>query len=113
MHATRICMNGASQAVRLPAECRFAKPELCIARIGSMVVIYPKDEARGLLESAIGSVSEDFRRTAQGVSARDAAALDPTPDRVRTRVHRKKPVDGQAKKSSAKKQSEKRQRQSA
>lgn len=112
MHATRIFMNGASQAVRLPAEYRFAKPEVCIARIGSMVVIYPKDEARGLLESAIGSVSEDSRRPAQGVSERDAAALDPTPDRVRARVYRKKSVDGRAKKSSAKKQTARRQRKS-
>ena len=45
MHSTRIFMNGASQAVRLPAEYRFEKPEVRIARIGSMVVIFPAEDA--------------------------------------------------------------------
>jgi tRNA(fMet)-specific endonuclease VapC len=83
-------MNGSSQAVRLPAEYRFEKPDDCIARIGSMVVIYPKEEAWNLFESAIGSVSDDFTRLGQGKSERDLAALDPTPAPVRTRVYRKK-----------------------
>jgi antitoxin VapB len=90
MHTTRIFMNGASQAVRLPAEYRFDQPDVCITRIGSMVVIYPKDEAWALFESAIGSVGEDFKRLAQGEQDRDSSALDPTPTVVRTRVYRKK-----------------------
>ena len=90
MHTTRIFMNGASQAVRLPAEYRFDQPDVCITRIGSMVVIYPKDEAWALFESAIGSVSEDFKRLAQGDQDRDSSTLDPTPTVVRTRVYRKK-----------------------
>ena len=94
MHSTRIFMNGASQAVRLPAEYRFAKPDVCIARIGSMVVIFPKDEAWNLFESAIGSASDDFKRPPQGATERGAGALDPTPIRTpaptRARVYRKK-----------------------
>jgi len=94
MHQTRIFMNGASQAVRLPAECRFAKPDVCVARVGSMVVIYPKDAAWDLFQSALGSVSDDFHRPAQGAAEgatdRDSDALDPTPAAVRTRVYRKK-----------------------
>jgi antitoxin VapB len=94
MHATRIFMNGASQAVRLPAEYRFAKPDVCIARIGSMVVIFPKDEAWNLFESTIGSASDDFKRPPQGKSERGAAALDPSPVQIpaptRARVYRKK-----------------------
>ena len=46
-------------------------------------------------------------------SARDAAALDPTPDRVRASVYRKKSADGRAKTPSAKKQPERRHRKSA
>jgi virulence-associated protein VagC len=110
MHATRIFMNGASQAVPLPAEYRFEKPDVCVARIGSMVVIYPKDEAWDLFQSAIGSVSDDFRRPAQDGPERDLAALDPTsaPARtpvqgaVRTRVYRKKGTDERASKAPVK-----------
>ena len=40
MHATGIFMNGASQAVWIPVEYRFTKPDVCITRIGSMVVIF-------------------------------------------------------------------------
>lgn len=77
MHGTRIFMNGASQAVRLPAEYRFDTPDVCITRIGSMVVIFPKEEAWNLFESAIGSVGDDFSRPAQGALKRASAALDP------------------------------------
>lgn len=94
MHATRIFMNGASQAVRLPAEYRFAKPDVCIARIGTMVVIFPKDEAWNLFESAIGGVGDDFKRPSQGAAEREAASLDPSRDQApaptRARIYRKK-----------------------
>ena len=102
MHATRIFMNGASQAVRLPAEYRFEKPDVCITRVGSMVVIYPKDEAWGLFQSAIGSVGDDFKRPAQGEHERGLTALDPTPAPVRTRVYRKKDPGKQAAKPASK-----------
>ena len=113
MHATRIFMNGSSQAVRLPAEYRFEKPDVCIARIGSMVVIYPKDEARNLFESAIGSVSDDFTRLEQGKSERDLAALDPTPAPVPARVFRKRVYRKKGSGEVAAKPAAKRQRKSA
>ena len=94
MHATRIFMNGASQAVRLPAEYRFAKPDVCIARLGTMVVIFPKDEAWNLFESAIGEAGDDFKRPSQGAAEREAASLDPSRDQApaptRARIYRKK-----------------------
>jgi antitoxin VapB len=102
VHATRIFMNGASQAVRLPAEYRFDKPDVCIARIGSMVVIYPKDEAWDLFQSAIGSVSDDFNRPDQGAPGPDLATLDPTSVPVRTRVYRKPTAAKGSAKSTAK-----------
>ena len=106
MHQTRIFMNGASQAVRLPAECRFEKPDVCVARVGSMVVIYPKDAAWDLFQSALGSVSDDFHRPAQGAAEgatdRDSDALDPTPAAVRTRVYRKKATASSAAKKATK-----------
>jgi len=37
--------NGASQAVRLPKEFRFNAAEVCIKRIGSAVLLFPKNAA--------------------------------------------------------------------
>ena len=113
MHSTRIFMNGASQAVRLPAEYRFENPEVCITRIGDMVIIYPKDGAWDLLQSAIGSVTDDFRRPEQGTPERDMDDLDPTPGATRTRVYRTKKSTSQSLKSTAPKAPAKRQRKSA
>ena len=113
MHSTRIFMNGASQAVRLPAEYRFENPEVCITRIGSMVIIYPKDGAWDLLQSAIGPVTDDFRRPEQGTPERDLADLDPTPAATRTRVYRTKKSTSRPLKSTAQKTPAKRQRKSA
>lgn len=89
MHSTRIFMNGASQAVRLPAEYRFEKPEVRIARIGSLVVIFPAEDAWSLFESVIGSASADFARPAQVGAGRSSGELDPTPSHIRMRSHRK------------------------
>ncbi|MEY4118361.1 MAG: hypothetical protein RLZZ116_1689 [Planctomycetota bacterium] len=113
MHSTRIFMNGASQAVRLPAEYRFENPEVCITRIGSMVIIYPKDGAWDLLQSAIGSVTDDFRRPEQGTPEHDLADLDPTPAAIRARVYRTKKSTSRSLKSTAAKTPAKRQRKSA
>ena len=81
-------MHGSSQAIRIPAEYRFEKPDVRIARIGSMVLISPKEEACDLFDLVIGTMSDDFKRLDQGEHERDLAALDPTPAPVRTRVYR-------------------------
>lgn len=88
MRTARVFMHGSSQAIRIPAEYRFDTPDVRIARIGSMVLISPKDEARDLFELVIGAASDDFKRLDQGKPERDPAALDPTPASVRTRVYR-------------------------
>jgi antitoxin VapB len=56
----KIFRNGASQAVRLPKEFRFDADEVCIKRIGSAVLIYPKDAAWDLMAGAIGQADGDF-----------------------------------------------------
>ncbi len=37
----KIFMNGQSQAVRLPKDCRFKDSEILIKKIGDLVVLYP------------------------------------------------------------------------
>lgn len=56
----KVFRNGASQAVRLPKECRFDADEVCVKRIGSAVLLYPKDAAWDLMASAIGRADDDF-----------------------------------------------------
>jgi antitoxin VapB len=56
----KLFRNGASQAVRLPKEFRFDGDEVCIKRIGSAVLLYPKGAEWDLMESVIGKVDDDF-----------------------------------------------------
>ena len=56
----KVFKNGASQAVRLPKEFRFDAEEVCIKRIGSAVLLFPKDAAWDLMGEAIGQVADDF-----------------------------------------------------
>lgn len=56
----KVFRNGASQAVRLPKEFRFDADEVCIKRIGSAVLLYPKDAAWDLMGEALGQADDDF-----------------------------------------------------
>ncbi len=56
----KIFLNGASQAVRLPKEFRFDVDEVCIKRIGSAVLLFPKEAAWELMREALGKADDDF-----------------------------------------------------
>jgi antitoxin VapB len=56
----KIFRNGASQAVRLPKEFRFNGDEVFVKRIGSAVLLYPKNAAWDLMAEAIGAADDDF-----------------------------------------------------
>jgi len=56
----KIFKNGASQAVRLPKEFRFDAEEVCIKRIGSAALLFPKGTAWDLMSDALGQVDNDF-----------------------------------------------------
>lgn len=60
MRMAKLFINGRSQAVRLPREFRFEGNEVCIKRIGSCVLLFPKDSAWDLLGGALGAADEDF-----------------------------------------------------
>jgi antitoxin VapB len=55
----KIFKNGASQAVRLPKEFRFDADEVCIKRVGSAILLFPKDAAWDLMAHAIDNFDED------------------------------------------------------
>jgi antitoxin VapB len=53
---------GDGPAGRLPKECRFDADEVCVRRIGSAVLLFPKGAAWDLMSQALGQVDEDFMR---------------------------------------------------
>jgi antitoxin VapB len=59
MLTAKLFSNGKSQAVRLPKEYRFAGTEVGIARVGEMVVLYPKERAWEIF-AASEPVTDDF-----------------------------------------------------
>jgi len=60
MKTAKLFMNGQSQAVRLPKECRFSGSEVGVTKIGDMVVLYPVDKAEELFFSSLGNFSNDM-----------------------------------------------------
>ena len=60
MDTAKIFTNGGSQAVRLPKDCRFSDDEVLVNRIGSIVILMPKDDPwRSMLDS-LPRFTEDF-----------------------------------------------------
>lgn len=59
----KVFRNGASQAVRLPKEFRFAADEVCVKRIGAAVLLFPKSAAWDLMGDALGQADDDFLAT--------------------------------------------------
>ena len=59
MLTAKLFTNGKSQAVRLPKECRFVGNEVGVARIGEMIVLYPKGKAWDIF-NASEPVTDDF-----------------------------------------------------
>ncbi|HRQ72791.1 MAG TPA: type II toxin-antitoxin system VapB family antitoxin [Phycisphaerales bacterium] len=60
MRMAKLFINGRSQAVRLPREFRFEGDEVCIKRIGSAVLLFPKDSAWDLFRESLGAADADF-----------------------------------------------------
>ena len=56
----KIFMNGRSQAVRLPKECRFDTNEVFVKKIGNIVLLLPKDNIWETAWDALDMFSDDF-----------------------------------------------------
>ena len=57
---TRVFKSNRSQAVRLPKEYRFDDDEVCITRMGELVILYPKNKGWDVLEDGIRGFTDDF-----------------------------------------------------
>ena len=45
METAKLFTSGGSQAVRLPKSCRFEGDEVAVKKVGSIVMLYMKDDA--------------------------------------------------------------------
>lgn len=63
----KLFKNGGSQAVRLPADCRFPEDqrEVAVKRIGRKVILEPIDEWPETFRNCLGSWNEPIERPAQ------------------------------------------------
>ena len=60
MNKAKVFVNGRSQAVRLPKDCRFTNTEVCIAKLDDMVILYPPGKGWDLLAKGLRHFTEDF-----------------------------------------------------
>ena len=60
MEIAKVFSNGGSQAVRLPKGCRFVQDEVLVNRIGSVVILMPKDDPWSSMLQGFKMFSDDF-----------------------------------------------------
>lgn len=60
MDKAKLFMNGRSQAVRLPKEYRFEGSEVMVTRLGSAVVLLPKEHGWNILFESLDGFTPDF-----------------------------------------------------
>jgi antitoxin VapB len=60
MQTAKIFNNGNSQAVRIPKEYRFDNKEVAIKKIGSAIVLFPKDDRLSILTESLDEFTPDF-----------------------------------------------------
>lgn len=60
MEVAKVFMNGGSQAVRLPRNCRFQEEEVLVKRIGNVVLLMPPDDPWSTMMEGLDLFTEDF-----------------------------------------------------
>ena len=60
MDTAKIFNNGGSQAVRLPKSCRFNSDAVLVNHIGSIVMLFPKEDRWQSLLNSLDLFTEDF-----------------------------------------------------
>jgi antitoxin VapB len=63
MVTAKVFKSGNSQAVRLPKEYRLDTDEVSINRIGSVLILIPKNDPWGIFSQGIEEIGDDFPKT--------------------------------------------------
>lgn len=60
MKTARLFINGRSQAVRLPKDCRFRGSDVYIKKFQGLVILFSKDDPWAPLLNSLDHFSDDF-----------------------------------------------------
>jgi antitoxin VapB len=60
METAKVFMNGRSEAVRLPKNCRFGSAEIYVKKVGSIVLLVPKEKTWEVFMQSLDGFSADF-----------------------------------------------------
>lgn len=60
METAKIFQNGSSQAVRLPKEYRFSGDEVYVKKVGTAVILYPKDQVWQTFMNGLDGFTDDI-----------------------------------------------------
>ena len=60
MLTAKLFVNGSSQAVRLPKECRFAGTEVYARKIGDAVMLIPKEKIWDTFIEGVNGFTDDY-----------------------------------------------------
>jgi antitoxin VapB len=63
MKTAGLFVNGRSQAVRLPKDCRFSGSDVYIKKLHGVVMLIPKDDPWASLVNSLDHFSKDFMTT--------------------------------------------------
>jgi len=63
MKTARIFINGRSQAVRLPKDCRFPGTDVYVKKLQGIVMLIPKDDAWASFVNSLDHFTHDFMAT--------------------------------------------------
>ena len=60
MQTAKLFRNGRSQAVRLPANCRFTGTDVYVKKYEGIVLLIPKDDRWATLINSLDQFTEDY-----------------------------------------------------
>ena len=60
METARVFTNGGSQAIRLPKNCRFNDDEVLVNRVGSVVILMPRNDPWKAMLDSLDLFTPDF-----------------------------------------------------
>ena len=75
MPTAKLFRNGQSQAVRLPKECRFDGDEVCVKKVGDLVLLFPENKKWDIFMRGINGFSDDFNVERQNSTPVDRVEL--------------------------------------
>jgi len=78
MQTAKIFVNGSSQAVRLPKDCRFSGNEVGIKKIGDIVLLFPQNSAWDTFLESVNGFTDDYFTAIESARAEEIPSVRET-----------------------------------